>query len=332
VAHVYVRKLPDTFAIGVVSRDNQSLVFSHHRFTIHQNNNHIVEVKITPEKPVALKRLSNIEFTYTVDWQATVKKYRERYDRYCDVGFAKAEVRGYAVVNSFVLVLLLCLLVGFIVVKFVNADSRKLETERNQFQSEQRGDSGWKLLHADVFRAPAAPAALAMLIGLGSQALFALFGFVVANLLFRLFMRYNSTLIVGFIVYALSALVGGYFSGHFYRRWSNSRDWIVQTFATACFGPILFLVLRIVIAIPSYLMGAGQTIHYATFFSGVLFFLVSVLPLTFVGAIIGRHWFFTSEDETRIGLSPRAIPATPIYLRTFPLAMIIGVCFICFWN
>jgi hypothetical protein len=330
VAHVYVRKLPETFPIGILSRDNQSLLYTHHRFTLHHNSNHIVEVKITPEKPVALKPQTNLEFTYSVDWSATSKPYRSRTARYCDLPFAQAEVRKYAVVNSFVLAFLLFFLAVFVITKFVNADSRRAEID--EFQAEPRADSGWKLVHADVFRVPAAPGFLSMLIGFGSQALSAAVGFVIANLVFRLFLKYNSTLIVGFIVYAISGVVGGYFSGRFYRRWTNSRDWIAQTSATAAFGPTLFVFWKIVMAIPAAVMGAGQTIHYATWFTGALLFAVVVLPLTFVGAITGRHWFFSNEDEARVSLNKRAIPPTPFYLRTFAISAVIGVCFVFLLN
>jgi hypothetical protein len=327
LVRLYVGRLPDTITIGYVARDNTSMLYSGHRFLIYRNNNHIVEVQIYPEKPVPLKENSSVRFNYSVEWKTTTRRYRDRFQKFCDVSFCKHPIRDYAVVNSLVLALLLILLTAFVITKFLGTDLRRFEREAEIGDMEfERVDRGWRSVHADVFRVPSNPGLISLLCGIGAQLCFSVLVFMVFNALLRLFWRYHSASIVGFIVVTFSGPLGGYFSSGFYRRW-NGISWIAHTFVTSIAIPLTYFLYHVLFALLSRVFGADPPIHFSMCLAGTSLVIFLGIPLTFVGAIIGRHWFFFGQEAPGVGLVKRPIPPTPLHLRIFPLALAIGVCF-----
>ena len=129
ISEIYIGKLPEVFSVGSVTPMNLSLVYTHHRFVLSHNNQHVVEVKVVTERPVTVRLGEKIKFTYSVEWRSTSKVYRQRFDRYCDLEFCQHPVRKYAMINGCVLALLLVLLTLYILTTFLGNDMRRFERE-----------------------------------------------------------------------------------------------------------------------------------------------------------------------------------------------------------
>ena len=84
--------------------------------------------------------------------------------------------------------------------------------------------TGWKLLHADVFRAPTHAGLLAPLIGSGSQLLFMALGLLVLSCLGVLNPSFRGGFVsVGMGLFVFAGIFAGYYSGRVYKTFGGSN-------------------------------------------------------------------------------------------------------------
>ncbi|RLN71494.1 hypothetical protein BBJ28_00009883, partial [Nothophytophthora sp. Chile5] len=95
-------------------------------------------------------------WTYSVQWvQDNEHEWRTRWDVYFDAGSGGDEVHWFSIINALVIVLFLSGMVGMILMRSLHRDiSRYNRVPTEEERAEEREESGWKLVHADVFRPP----------------------------------------------------------------------------------------------------------------------------------------------------------------------------------
>lgn len=94
--------------------------------------------------------------------------------------------------------------------------------------------SGWKLLHADVFRVPAYSGLLAPLIGSGMQLLFVVSGLLLLSCLGVLNPSFRGGFVsVGMGLFVFAGLFSGYFSGRLYKTFGGG-SWRRNTLIVCC--------------------------------------------------------------------------------------------------
>lgn len=333
IYQLYIRKLPlwgriGTEPPGIQSKTSSTqYLFSHYHFSLSYSNNHIVEVSMIPENPILLKQNSTIHFSYSVEWIASNKHYSERFNKYYDMQFFAHPTRHYSVINSGVLTFLLILLTLFILISFLQNDFRHLEDERETptLELDFRADRGWKNIHADAFRPPSSVLNLSVLIGFGAQLLTTIFGFIISNLIFKLYKNKNSQYNTFAYLYSFSAFIGGYFSAGFYRHWSGI-SWLKQLIISSIFIPMIYGIYQMIVFIAEIIFGTEQSLNIIAIIIFITIIAIIITPLTIIGGLIGRHHFIIGDDPAPVAVIPRIIPTTPFYLKTFSLMLIIGVC------
>ena len=70
-------------------------LFTHQNFEFEYNGNQIISAKVTPENLVLLTNSQagvHIDFTYSVQWKATTKEFKTRFERYLDSDFFENKV------------------------------------------------------------------------------------------------------------------------------------------------------------------------------------------------------------------------------------------------
>lgn len=138
------------------------------------------------DPPQSVDGAQKVIFTYDVHWEATDVKWSERWEVFLE-GTADDEVHWFSIVNSCMIVLFLSGMIAMILMRALNRDIAKYNEESTLEDSQE--ESGWKLVHADVFRPPAGwfgPMVLSVMVGSGMQVLmmavtlmvFAVFGFL----------------------------------------------------------------------------------------------------------------------------------------------------------
>jgi len=107
-----------------------------------------------------------IYFTYSVTWKSTTLSWSERWDLYFMV--KDSQIHWFSIINSMMIVLFLTGMVAMIMMRTLHQDFRRY----NQVDSDEaQEDTGWKLVHGDVFRPPTNALFFSVLVGTGVQVL-----------------------------------------------------------------------------------------------------------------------------------------------------------------
>ena len=187
-------------------------------------------------------------------------------------------------------------------------------------------EMGWKLVHGDVFRAPAHPLWFSVLIGTGVQ-VSAMAGATMVIALLGLLSPANrgsfvTTLLLWFV---FMGIPGGYTSARLYKLFHGTA-WKQATLSTAlCYPSLLFAIFFITNGMLWH-QGSSQAVPFGTLFALlVLWFGISV-PLVFVGAYFG-YKAETLDTSVRTNQIPRHLPtATRQHpVRTVSVWLLIGI-------
>jgi transmembrane 9 superfamily protein 2/4 len=185
-------------------------------------------------------------------------------------------------------------------------------------------DSGWKLVHGDVFRPPKHALLLSVLVGNGAQILvmtaitmlFALLGFLSPS-------NRGSLGSIMVISYTFLSFIGGTVSARVYKAWQGEKV-RMNIVLTPTVVPALVLSSVVFLNLFLWAKQSSGAVPFTTLlFLVAIWFLISV-PLSFVGAWLG----FRSpapEFPVRTNQIPRQIPPGPPFLRTFPSMLGVGL-------
>lgn len=307
---------------GVAVNVTRTYLFRHVDFHVLYNNDQVIQITATPDQSdaadISADRPYDIEFSYGVEWKETDIPWERRLEVFTHTAhYARdKDFQWFSIINSFVLVLLLSTLVVLIMAKVLRKDlERYLQLEGLDEESAvdaATSETGWKLLHGDVFRPPSYPGLLAACLGVGVQFLTTI-GILLVVALWGTFYPISSrgALESAFVIlYALTAGLAGFTAATFYRKLGGT-GWTYNALLTCVlfFGP-LFIVFAVLnsIAIHFNSMSALPAGTIAVF--GVLWVFLTV-PLTILGAIVGKNTAGPLEAPGRVKSVPRQIPELP---------------------
>lgn len=88
---MYIDGLPIWGKVGE-KEDKKFSIYTHKRFDIGYNGQHIVDINLTTEKKELLTPGAKIKFTYEVNWKPSPVKFADRFDKYLDPNFFQHRV------------------------------------------------------------------------------------------------------------------------------------------------------------------------------------------------------------------------------------------------
>lgn len=242
-----------------------------------------------------------VYWTYSVEWvQDNEKEWRTRWDIYFEAGSGSDQVHWFSIINALLIVLFLSVLVGMILMRSLHRDiSRYNRVPTDEERAEEREESGWKLVHADVFRPPTKnPMLFCVMVGTGTQ----LLGMAFVTLFFAavgvLAPSNRGKLVIALlVVFVLLGMLAGYTSARTYKMFKGKR-WQLCTVLTATLFPGVLFALFFFLNL--FVWGAGS--DAAVPFGSILlvFFLwtgISV-PLVFAGAFFGFRCVRLARSRT----------------------------------
>jgi transmembrane 9 superfamily protein 2/4 len=102
-------------------------------------------------EPQRVDKPGEIVWSYDVRWDYSDVKWASRWDMY--VLTTDDQIHWFSIINSLMIVIFLSGMVAMIMLRTLNHDIRTY----NEVQDEEEGreETGWKLVHGDVFRPPA---------------------------------------------------------------------------------------------------------------------------------------------------------------------------------
>merc|ERR1740130_1838525 len=225
----------------------------------------------------------DIVFTYDVTWTESPIRWSTRWDNYLKM--AGGQIHWFAILNSVVIVLFLSGMVAMILLRTLHRDIAKYNELATA--EEQAEETGWKLVHGDIFRKPPHSVLLAVSVGSGMQIL----GMSVVTMIFALFgilspAHRGGLLQSVMLLFTLMGALAGYTSARFCKLFDGD-NWKLTTLLTACLYPGLFFVVFFILNLFIWGQKSSGAVPFTTMFALlVLWFGISV-PLVYLGSYSG---------------------------------------------
>ncbi|CAI5470270.1 unnamed protein product, partial [Closterium sp. Yama58-4] len=314
-------------ADGASTAEEQIFIYTHKSFDINYNGDQIIQVNLTSESPRPVTPGTNLEFTYSVKWEQTDIPFRKRFDRYLDYNFFEHQIHWFSIFNSFMMVIFLTGLVSMILMRTLRNDYAKYAREEDDLETLERDvseESGWKLVHGDVFRPPRNLVLLSALVGTGAQLALLVFFVIIIAIVGMLYVG-RGTIATAFIIcYALTSFVGGYVSGGFYSR-NAGKHWIKAMLLTASLFPFTCFGIGFILNTVAIVYHSLAAIPFGTMVVVLVIWAFISFPLATLGTIVGRNWSGTPDNPCRVKTIPRPIPVKKWYLTPWVVSLMGGL-------
>lgn len=281
-------------------------------------------------KPVEVADPNNIAeiiYTYDVEFQDSDVKWASRWDVYLDMGGrVDNDVHWFSIVNSVMIVFLLSGMVAIILLRTLRRDVlyyNRIPTEEER--EEEKEESGWKLVHAHVFRPPRhQPMLLSVLVGSGAQIFFMAAGLLVFSAVGFLSPANRGSLMIACVAFfVMLSCASGYGAAVTYKMF-DGEQWHRCTVATALGFPGLAFTIFFIVNTALWALHSAGAVPFGSMFAIVAMWLGISLPLTFVGAYVG-YTREKIEPATAVVGEPADIPESPWYLSPFVTVLVGGV-------
>ncbi|KAK6355457.1 hypothetical protein TWF696_004554 [Orbilia brochopaga] len=274
------------------------------------------------DTPLYLSENAETEFayTYSVIWIESPTAWATRWDKYLHV--FDPRIHWFSLVNSAIIVIFLTGMVSMVLLKTLRKDiARYNQLDLNEDVQE---DSGWKLVHGDVFRPPKNPMLLSIFLGSGAQIffmtgitiLFALLGFLSPS-------GRGSLATAMIILYTLLGFIGGYASARVYKSFGG-ESWKKNILFTPIFIPGVVFGTFFILNFFLIWKGSSGAVPLWTMVALVCIWFVISLPLSFAGSWFGFR-APAVEAPVRTNQIPRQIPEQAMYLKPIPSMLLVGI-------
>ncbi len=304
-------------------------VYTHRAFDIAYNGDTIIQVNLTSEAPAALVVGAPLAFTYSVTWHASDTRFAARFERYLDANFFEHQIRWFSIFNSFMMVIFLTGLVSMILVRTLRNDYARYASADDDGEGGDaldRGgeESGWKLVHGDVFRPPRRLALLAALLGTGAQLVLLTLTVTVVTIAGVLFEGRGAIATATIVAYALTSALAGYVSGGFNAR-HGGRAWIRAMLLTAGLLPGVVTLIAAVLNTIAIFYHSLAAVPFGTIVLVMAIWAFVSGPLVLLGTVLGRNWAGAPNFPCRVKSIPRPIPARAWYASPAAVAALGGL-------
>eukprot|EP00252_Welwitschia_mirabilis_P005187 TRINITY_DN1567_c0_g1_i1.p1 TRINITY_DN1567_c0_g1~~TRINITY_DN1567_c0_g1_i1.p1 ORF type:complete len:644 (+),score=75.82 TRINITY_DN1567_c0_g1_i1:60-1991(+) len=262
------------------------------------------------DAPQEVEDGKEIIFSYDVNFKESSIKWASRWDTY--LLMTDDQIHWFSIINSLMIVLFLSGMVAMIMMRTLYRDISKynqLET-----QDEAQEETGWKLVHGDVFRPPTHSSLLCVYVGTGVQFLgmtlvtmfFAMLGFLSPS-------NRGGLMTAMVLLWVFMGLCAGYSSARLYKMFKGT-DWKKTTLKTALMFPgIVFCIFFVLNALIWGERSSGA-VPFGTMFALVLLWFGISVPLVFVGSYFG-YKRPAIEDPVNTHKIPRQIPEQAWYMQ-----------------
>lgn len=329
------------------------IIIDYHKTTLAAGKYRVVNVLVQPSSNAANKFVSpqkgecppaggplyidtnggqTITYTYSVFWRPSNTAWATRWDKYLHI--VDPSIHWFSLVSSICFVVLLLALVSSILARALHKDIQRYNRLDNinlddlnstsVTDDDVQEDSGWKLVHGDVFRPPRYSMLLSVLLGSGAQ-IFVMLGVTVALSLLGFLSPSNRGWLttVSLLLYTVLGFVGGYVSSRAYKTYGG-ENWKLNMASTPIFVPGIVFTMFFIMNLFVWSKGSAGAVPLTTMFALVgIWFFISV-PLSVAGSWAGFK-VPVPDPPTRVNQIPRQIPPGPFSLRPLPSIAMTGI-------
>ncbi|KAG8389658.1 hypothetical protein BUALT_Bualt01G0001800 [Buddleja alternifolia] len=309
------------------TRDNKHVLWTHKNLVINYNGNQIIHVNLTQENPKPLEEGRVLDMTYSVKWIPTNITFARRFDVYLDYPFFEHQIHWFSVFNSFMMVIFLTGLVSMILMRTLRNDYAKYAREDDDLETLERDvseESGWKLVHGDVFRPPLNLALLSAVVGTGAQLATLVLLVIILAIVGMLYIGRGAIVTTFIVCYAFTSFIAGYVSGGMYSR-HGGKKWIKSMILTASLFPFLCFGIGFILNTVAIFYGSLAAIPFGTMVVVFVIWAFISFPLALLGTVVGRNWSGAPNNPCRVKTIPRPIPEKKWYLTPSIISLMGGL-------
>ncbi|KIX03436.1 uncharacterized protein Z518_06988 [Rhinocladiella mackenziei CBS 650.93] len=348
------------FPLGKVKEDGTKILHNHwdiiidyHKAGIRGMKYRVVGVLVQPQSyadtkfladgkaecafnsgPVTLRegQETSVTYTYSVYWRPSDTAWATRWDKYLHI--IDPKIHWFSLINSTIFVIFLVGMVSTVLVRTLRKDIARYNRLDNINLDDLSGtsavdddiqeDSGWKLVHGDVFRSPRYALLLSVLLGNGAQ-LFVMTAATVAFAMLGFLSPSNRGWLtsVSLLLYSVFGCIGGYVSARAYKSFGGEK-WKLNIASTPVFIPGIVFSTFFLLNLFVWAKGSSGAVPFTTMVAIIaIWFLISV-PLSVAGSWYGFRQP-AIEAPTRINQIPRQIPPVATSLRPLPSLLLTGI-------
>lgn len=275
---------------------------------------------------------TGVTYTYSVYWRPSPTAWATRWDKYLHI--IDPKIHWFSLINSTVFVVFLLGMVSTVMVRALRKDIARYNRLDNinlddlsgtsAVEEDIQEDSGWKLVHGDVFRSPPHALMLSVLLGSGAQ-LFVMTGVTVAFAMLGFLSPSNRGWLttISLLLYTVFSCIAGYISARTYKNFGGEK-WKLNIALTPIFVPGIVFLVFFFLNLFVWAKGSSGAVPLTTMLAIIsIWFLISV-PLSVAGSWYGFRQP-VMDSPTRTNQIPRQIPPVSRSLRTFPSLMLTGI-------
>ncbi|CAK9815007.1 Transmembrane 9 superfamily member 4 [Anthophora plagiata] len=264
-------------------------------------------------------------FLYSVEWRESDVSWASRWDIY--LGMSDVEIHWFSIINSLIVVLFLSGILTMIMVRTLRRDIARYnagESDSLAGLDETIEETGWKLVHGDVFRPPPNPRLFAAVIGSGIQIFFMALITIFFAMLGMLSPASRGALgTCAIFLYVSSGVIAGYFSARLYKT-MRGRKWKRTAFLTATLYP--GIVFSTCFFLNFFIWGkhSSGAVPFTTMLALLCLWFGISLPLVYLGYYFGyRKQPFT--HPVRTNQIPRQVPDQLWYMNPILCTLMAGI-------
>ncbi|XP_014505006.1 transmembrane 9 superfamily member 8 [Vigna radiata var. radiata] len=281
---------------------------------------HAKHTVVNSNTPQEVEENKEIIFTYDVEFQESDVKWASRWDAY--LLMSDDQIHWFSIVNSLMIVLFLSGMVAMIMLRTLYRDISKyneLET-----QEEAQEETGWKLVHGDVFRPPNNPDLLCVYVGTGVQ----FFGMILVTMMFAVLgflspSNRGGLMTVMLLLWVFMGIFAGYASARLYKMFKGA-EWKKIALKTAIMFPGIVSAIFFVLNALIWGQKSSGAVPFGTMFALIFLWFGISVPLVFVGAYVGFRKPAT-ESPVKTNKIPRQIPEQAWYMNPVFSILIGGI-------
>ncbi|KAG4195277.1 hypothetical protein ERO13_A06G102000v2 [Gossypium hirsutum] len=269
---------------------------------------HAKRTVVNSNTPLEVEVNKEIIFSYDVEYQESDVKWASRWGSY--LLMSDDQIHWFSIVNSLMIVLFLTGMVAMIMLRTLYRDISKyneLET-----QEEALEETGWKLVHGDVFRPPSNSDLLCVYVGTGVQFL----GMVLVTMIFAVLgflspSNRGGLMTAMLLLWVSMGIFAGYASTNLYKMFKGA-EWKKIAAKTAFMFPAIVFVIFFVLNALIWGQKSSGAVPFGTMFALVFLWFGISVPLVIVGGYVGFKKP-AMEDPVKTNKIPRQIPEQACY-------------------
>ena len=265
---------------------------------------------------------SEIVFSYDIEFVPSETKWAQRWNIYFRDANPDNEIHWFSIINSLMIVVFLTGMVAMIMVRTLRHDISKYNEETADDLAEE---TGWKLVHGDVFRPPSfAPMLLSVMVGTGDQMLiiacllttFACLGFLSPA-------NRGGLMTAAVMIFVFAGAVSGYYSSRMYKLFAG-KAWRSNAFLSAIFFPGIAFVVFFVLNLFVWGQQSKGAAPFGTIIALVSLWAGVYVPMAFAGSYFGFKRD-AIEVPCKYNQIPRQIPDQQWYMHPVFSIMVGGI-------